>query len=96
VKQRLNPGHYYAILARGPNLPVAEVYGWSIRDPLPAIPIPLRAPDPDVSIDLGELVTRVYYLGRYGRTLRHDQPSPEVLPLQPEDRRWAEGTEQTM
>jgi len=64
---------------------------WTLRDCLPAIPIPLRPPDADVSIDLQELVGRVYDLGRYGRTLRHDQPLPQGLLLDPKDRAWAEG-----
>jgi hypothetical protein len=91
MKRPLNEGHYFAIVARGPKLPQAEVYCRSVRDRLPVLPIPLREPDPDVPIDLQELVDIVYDTGRYGRTLRHDLPLPEGLPLHPEDRSWAEG-----
>jgi Protein of unknown function (DUF4058) len=66
------------------------VYSWSLRDRLPVIPIPLRPPDADVAIDLEELVGRVYDLGRYGRTLRHDEPLPQELSVHPEDKAWAE------
>ena len=90
MKQRIEPGAYYAIVARGPRLPVAEVYRWTVRDPLPRLPIPLREPDPDILIDLAALVTRVYDLGRYARTLRHEPPLPETAPLAPEDRAWVE------
>ena len=48
MKQRIEPGVYYAIIARGARLPGAEVYRWTVRDPLPYLPIPLRAPDPDI------------------------------------------------
>jgi Protein of unknown function (DUF4058) len=89
MKQPLIEGNYYVIVARGPKLPLAEVYRRSVRDRLPTIPIPLRDPDPDVEIDLQELVNRVYDLGRYGRTLRYDQLLPESLPLHPDDRSWA-------
>lgn len=89
MKQRIEPGAYSAIVARGTRLPVAEVYRWTIRDPLPSLPIPLREPDPDILIDLGALVTRVYDLGRYARTLRRGIPLPETSPLTPEDRAWA-------
>ena len=65
----------------------AEVYRWTVRDGLPLIPIPLREPDPDILIDLATLVTRVYDLGRYARTLRRDQPLPEIAPLSPDDLR---------
>ena len=91
TKPPLRAGHYFAVVARGPNLPTAEVYAWTLRDRVPPIPIPLRAPDPDVLIDLQELVDRIYDLGRYGRTLRHDLPLPEGVPLHADDRAWAEG-----
>ena len=72
----------------GARPPLAEVYRWTVRDPLPAIPIPLREPDADIVIDLAVLVNRVYDLGRYARTLRHDAPLPETAPLTPDDRAW--------
>ena len=90
AKQRIEPGAYYAIVARGARLPVAEVYRWGVRDPLPGIPIPLREPDPNLWIDLASLVSRVYDLGRYARTLRRDQPLPETTPLSPADRVWVQ------
>ena len=90
MKERIEPGAYYAIVARGARLPLAEVYRWTVRDPLPRIPIPLREPDPDILIDFAVLVNRVYDLGRYARTLRHDAPLPETTSLTPEDRAWVE------
>ena len=90
MKERIEPGAFYAIVARGVRLPVAEVYRWSVRDPLPRLPIPLREPDPDVVIDLAALVRRVYELGRYALTLRRDRPLPDTTSLTPEDRVWIE------
>ncbi len=69
---------------------MAEVYRWTVRDPLPHLPMPLREPDPDILIDFAALVTRVYDLGRYARTLRRDPPLPETLALTPEERAWVE------
>jgi hypothetical protein len=88
MKQRIEPGGYYAIVARGPRLPLAEVYRWTVRDPLPTLPIPLREPDQDIPIDLAALVSRIYILGRYERTLRRDVPLPESVSLPAEDRSW--------
>jgi hypothetical protein len=88
MKQAIPPGGYYAIVARGARLPLAEIYRWTVRNPVPGMPIPLANGDPDVVIDLGALATRVYDLGRYARTLRFDQPLPESAPLSPEDRAW--------
>jgi Protein of unknown function (DUF4058) len=88
MKQRIEPGGYYAIVARAARLPVAEVYRWTVREPLPRLPIPLREPDPDILIDLAALVSKVYELGRYERTLRHTAPVPETTSLTPEDLAW--------
>jgi Protein of unknown function (DUF4058) len=88
MKERIEPGAYYAVVARGAQLPLAEVYRWTVRDLLPRIPIPLREPDPDVPIDLAALVTRVYNLGRYARTLQHGPTLPDTTSLTPEDRAW--------
>jgi hypothetical protein len=90
MKRPIEPGGYYAIVARGTQFPVAEAYRWTIRDALPRLPVPLRPPDRDISIDLAALVNRVYELGRYARTLRHDRPLPEAVPLSPDDRAWLE------
>ena len=90
MKTPLRDGHFFVVVARGHKLPTAEVSVRSVRDRLPTVPIPLREPDPDVRIDLQELVDRVYDLGRYGRTLRHDLPLPEGAMLHSEDRTWAE------
>jgi Protein of unknown function (DUF4058) len=90
MKQRIKPGGYYAIVARGARLPVAEVYRWTVREPLPRLPIPLREPHPDILIELARLVSRVYDLGRYASTLHHAAPLPETIALTPEDRAWVE------
>jgi Protein of unknown function (DUF4058) len=90
MKERIEPGGYYAIVARGARLPVAEVYRWTVRDSLPLLPIPLREPDPDVLIDLAALVRRVYDLGRYELTLHRTGPLPDTMSLTPDDRAWVE------
>jgi hypothetical protein len=90
MKKRIEPGAFYAIVARGARLPLAEVYRWTVRGPLPRIPIPLREPDPDVFIDLAALVRRVYDLGRYSLTLRRNRPLADSTSLTPEDRAWVE------
>lgn len=90
-KPPIKPGTYAAVVSRAPNLPMAELYSWTVRHRLPAIPIPLRSPDPDVKIEIQELVDRVYDLGRYRRTLKYNLPLPENTPIHPEDRAWCEG-----
>jgi hypothetical protein len=86
----LPPHHYYAVVARSTGRPDAQVYTWTIRHPLPSLPIPLRAPDADVILNLGEAFEMTYRLGRFDRLVRHGTPLPEGVPLSPVDRQWAE------
>ena len=42
----LPSGDYYAFVARVERWPSCDVYAWTVRDPLPTIPIPLARPIP--------------------------------------------------
>lgn len=83
-------GHYMAIVARAERRPDADVYSWPLRHPLPVLPIPLRAPDPDIRLDLGVAFRETYDGGRYRQAVRYGRPLPENLPISAEDRAWAE------
>jgi hypothetical protein len=81
-------GIYHALVSRAEERPIAEVFSWSIRDPLPTIPVPLMAPDPDISLDLAAVFGAVYRRGQYERSI--DYQAPLELPLAPKDRGWAQ------
>lgn len=81
-------GDYFAFVSRTERRPRSDVYAWSLRDPLPTIPIPLLSPDPDIPLDLAAIFARVYQRGRYEQSI--DYGEPLVLPLNAEDRAWAE------
>ena len=85
----LPPGDYFALVTRGERRPECDVYAWTLRQPLPTIPIPLKAPDTDVTLDLAAIFEATYDKGRYARMLRY--ASPLGLTLPPDDRTWAEG-----
>lgn len=68
--------------------PLFWVKGWRLRDPLPAVPIPLRETETPASIDLAQAVREVYARGAYDRVIDYGQ-APEP-PLSPEDHRWAQ------
>jgi hypothetical protein len=89
----LPPGDYYALVSRAENRPDCQVYAWTIRDPLPHIPIPLLTPDPDVQLDLGAVFATAYERGRYARSMDYTAPLPIVR--NSEDRTWAERIAQT-
>ncbi len=81
------PGDYYALIARAEQRPRADIQSWTVRDPLPTVPIPLRTPDPDVPLDLAQVFTTAYDRGRYARVL--DYAALPLAPLRPEDQAWA-------
>lgn len=83
----LPAGDYYAFLTRAETRAHCAVYAWTVRQPLPTIPIPLRSPDADIPIDLGKVFQTAYERGRYARSLPYAQP-PRA-PLSQEDASWA-------
>ena len=88
MEDELPKGHYYAFVSRAERRPCRDTYAWTIRDPLPTIPIPLKAPDPDIPLDLAAIFATVYDRARCERSI--DYAAPLDLPLSPEDRAWAE------
>ena len=92
MRRPLPPGHFHAIVSRKEQRPDAQVYSWTLKDRLPAIPIPLLPPDADVPLELGPACETAYNQGRYHRLLRYREPLE--LPLEPETRVWAEALAQ--
>jgi hypothetical protein len=84
----LPPGDYYANVFRADRAPDVDVFAWRLRDKLPRIPIPLRAPDRDIPLNLAEAVRTAYDRGRYDRKLRYARPLDP--PLTQEDANWAQ------
>lgn len=87
MQRPLPDGDYYAYVTRSEDRSSGDVYSWSVRRPLPPLPIPLRAPDPDVIIDLQGVFETAFELGSYGPSLRYDAPPP--APLRGDDKTWA-------
>ena len=81
-------GDYYAYVSRADKRDSSDVYAWSIRRPLPEIPIPLSPPDLDLRLNLASVVARAYDQGRYERLVRY--AAPIELSLATEDRQWLE------
>lgn len=82
----LPAGDYHAHVSRVELRPRGEVFSWSVRDPLPVLPVPLRGED--VRLSLGEAVARAYDQAGYDAEL--DYTRPPVPPLGAEDQVWAE------
>jgi hypothetical protein len=59
---------------------------WSLRAPLPVVPVPLLPGDPEVSLDLQDAFRAAYEPSLYDRRLPYDEPL--LPPLPPEDDAW--------
>jgi hypothetical protein len=66
--------------------PVVDFWPIGVRDPLPVIPVPLRAPDGDARVDLREAVDQVYDEAGYVHFIYDGTPDP---PLSSENAQWA-------
>ncbi len=84
----LPPGDFYAVVTRAGRRENCEVFAWNIDQPLPLVPVPLKAPDPDVPLDLHAIFRTTFDRGRYPRVV--DYGAALGLPLPPEVRAWAE------
>jgi hypothetical protein len=77
---------YYVLVSRVEDRPNLGFWPISLRDPLPAIPIPRDAPDPAVDLDLKAVLDHAYDAGDYGKYIYTESPDP---PLSTADQVWA-------
>ena len=84
----LPPADYYYLLSRRGERPDCQVYSWTLEQSLPTLPVPLCAPDPDLSINLATVFTTAYDRGRFHRRLPYQGPLPALLPER--TRGWVE------
>lgn len=83
----LPPGDFYVIVCRAHHWRQADAYPWTLRDPMPVIPIPLANGDLDVPLDLQSAFTSVYDRAGYDYSL--DYSAPIEPPLSKVDAEWA-------
>ncbi|OQY55159.1 MAG: hypothetical protein DRR08_11840 [Candidatus Parabeggiatoa sp. nov. 2] len=78
---------YLAMVSRADERPVCEVWPLKLRQPLPVLPVPLRRPDADVPLDIGQALRTAYERARYD--LRINYNKPPIPPLKKVDATWA-------
>jgi uncharacterized protein DUF4058 len=78
---------YRIIASRGDDRGRSRCWPIGLRQPLPVIGIPLKGRDPDVALDLGDILRRAFEIGAYDVTIDYVQPA--VPPLRPDDAKWA-------
>ena len=80
-------GDYWGCVHRAEHGREFEIYPVPIRERLPRVKVPLRAPDPDVVLDLPAAFSRCYHEAGYERDV--DYTGDPAVPLRPEDKEWA-------
>lgn len=81
-----SPGAY-RVLVRRSNGPGPHVYPFTVRDPIPAFPVPLLPTDAEPTVPLNQLVHDLYDRAGYDLSVNYRQP-PEP-PLATADAEWA-------
>jgi hypothetical protein len=77
---------YCVVVSRAGQWPRAGLWPVRLRERLPEVPVPLRAPDADARLDLQQLLHRIYDGAGYAYHIYTGQPEPA---LAPEDAAWA-------
>jgi hypothetical protein len=88
MQEPLPSADYYYFVSRSERRPNCDVYSWKLDQSLPTVPIPLRAPDPDILVDLGAVFATAYARGRFFRRVNYAGPIPAVVNNR--DKGWVE------
>ncbi len=78
---------YRILVSQGWRRPKAEVTAFGVRDPLPALAVPLRRYEPEPRVDVASVLRALYDRASYD--LRIDYRRPPVPPLAQDDAEWA-------
>jgi hypothetical protein len=84
----LRPSDYRILVSRAGERTRARYWPVGMRQPLPVIGIPLRAPDADVPLDMGAVLSAAYDHGAYDLSIDYRQDADP--PLGRDDAVWAD------
>ena len=77
---------YSVLVSRVEGRPNAAFWPIALRERLPVIPVPVRAPDSDARLDLQAVLDRIYDDAGYGDYIYEGKPHPR---LESDDGDWA-------
>jgi hypothetical protein len=80
---------YRILVSRSPQRPIADLYGFTLREPIPSFPLPLRLGDEELTVDLQALVSGIYDRAGYDLRIDYRQPLPPPA-LSDVDQQWVE------
>ncbi|RMF67333.1 MAG: DUF4058 family protein [Cyanobacteria bacterium J069] len=79
---------YRILISRSEQRPKADLYEVMLQQPLPTVPVPLKAGDREPILPLQQIVVGVYERGRYASRIDYHQPVPPPE-LSPTEQAWA-------
>jgi hypothetical protein len=77
---------YTLMVARAKRFQLCRVWPAHFQRRLPAIPVPLAKPDPDLTLDLQPMIESIYQRSRYARSIDYSRPLDP--PLKPAEVAW--------
>lgn len=80
--------HYRILVSRARQRPSADLYAFSVRQPIPDFPLPLHPDDPEPPVALNRILHELYE--RAGYDLRINYRAHALPPLEGEDAAWAD------
>lgn len=81
------PTDYRILVSRAADRPKADLYGFTLREAIPAFPLPLQEAAEIVMVDLQVIVRGIYDRSGYSIRIDYQQPVPPPV-LSVEDQQW--------
>lgn len=81
--------HYFVMLVRADQTRT-QVWALTVRDELPVLPVPLKAPDPDARLNLSRAFEDAAQQGYYNEAINYDEEPPPPA-FSDEDKEWLKG-----
>lgn len=79
---------FQVVVNRAGEAAITDFYPCELREPLPAVRVPLRENEPDAALDLQPLVNQCYSRGRYWMLPYGQDPQPAMTD---DDLQWSRG-----
>jgi hypothetical protein len=89
LRRPLPNAPYFIFLSRAAQPERVEVWPLQLTQPIPIVPVPLRAPDADVPLDLSAAIRNIYDHAYYHLRIDYSQPPPRP-DLSPTETEWIE------
>jgi hypothetical protein len=80
---------YRILVSRSDQRPAADLYGVSLQEPLPTVPVPLKQQENELELNLQTVLNQVYAQARYALRIDYSQPPPPPALAAP-DQAWVD------